>query len=1357
MCVHPRPRHRAAASVTLLAMAASCLTPVSSEPAHPAWWGDRGVTNANAVQNKGVANIGQLKHIATQAHAELEDLLPGGAGFDLPFDPPPENPDAVWYEDQKRALNLGQLKAVAKSFYDRLNNIDSDWVKAQMEANGLTVTGSPPYYPWNPATPASENYKPANIGQLKVVFALRFRESADGDEVSDLTELAAFGTTTYVVSSTQDSDNDGTTDLAEILAEPDPGLRDLDGDGASDAEELAASTGPMDALDFSFEMDKTRLATGLYHNLVVDKYGTLWAWGRNQYGQLGTGSNINFRFPGKLDWRGKFKAVAAGEEHSVAVLEDGRVVAFGRNDNGQLGNGKAAGTEDHSYDPVYVLDSNGNQLTGITSVAAYGDHSFALKNDGTVWAWGYDGGSGVLGTGQITSSPYYRDKAHQVSVLAMGVKSVSTGGSHSVALKHDGTVWAWGNGSYVGLGSGTSTQYVPVQVTSLSGIDDIATGESHSLALKNDGTVWAWGSGGSGRLGNASTNFQYTPVQASTATGLANVKQISAGRIHSMAIDAQGQAWGWGWNSYGQLGDGGVSSTVTEPMQIPGMANTVALGGAEYRSVFALADGTLKSCGRGEYEQLGTGADPSGNQQLPALVKRIDTDGFVARPEVSTWPGMHGLEKNLNVTLSCATVGASIYYTTDGSIPDQNSTVYQAGSQIALSGDVVLRAIAYRSPMEPSPLMAAHYSLGLGSIASGDYHNLSVDSSGKLRVWGEESSGRLGLGSNVQQDKAIPEELEGYGLFKAVACGASHSLAVTEGGKIRAFGKNNYGQLGNGNTTDQNTPVYVVDESGNDLVNVVSVIASSNQSFALKADGSVWAWGYAGNGVLGVGNTGVSYYHQARQVTGMGSDVVAIASGTYNGLALKSDGSVWGWGIGSYLASGNSSTQYVPTLLSGIYELASIDGGNSHFLAIDSYGNALAWGQNGDGMLGDGTTGNNGWWPVSVSSASGLGQVFSVSAGLYHSLATSISGRLWAWGERDQGALGDGLITGDVHLPELVRLYGGNMVSFEDTYILSYGVDQGQDGQGGLNSSASVSGSGNSQLNLVGNIWKRVDFPYTVTANTVIEFEFKCSVQGEIHGIGLDEDANNAGGGRAFQIYGTQSGTDLILNSEQHQSGSSWQCFKIAIGAHYTGPMKHLVFVGDDDANGLGNASFRNVRIYEDQNASQKAIKVQASDDHSLILSREPWGGETLFTFGNGNSGQIGDGRKEDRLTPYMLTFPVDSDGDGLDDRLENELGLNHLATDSNGDGISDYLAWSMRINAAAPDTDGDGVSNAVELANGTNPLEVDSDFDGVNDDVDDYPLDPDRSVAGTNDPNDTTAPVITLVDPSNAVPVGNP
>ena len=123
----PKPRWQIISAFILCGMILRTLF-VSAEPAHPDWWDDQGVTNDNDTENLAVANLGQLKHVVNQAHATLEAVFPTGAP--KPFIVP-VNPDAVWYETQKKALNLGQLKAVAKPIYDNLNEISPNWVKSQ--------------------------------------------------------------------------------------------------------------------------------------------------------------------------------------------------------------------------------------------------------------------------------------------------------------------------------------------------------------------------------------------------------------------------------------------------------------------------------------------------------------------------------------------------------------------------------------------------------------------------------------------------------------------------------------------------------------------------------------------------------------------------------------------------------------------------------------------------------------------------------------------------------------------------------------------------------------------------------------------------------------------------------------------------------------------------------------------------------------------------------------------------------------------------------------------------------------------------------------------------------------------------
>ncbi len=286
------------------------------------------------------------------------------------------------------------------------------------------------------------------------------------------------------------------------------------------------------------------IAGGGGHCLALKNDSTLMAWGGNFLGQLGNGTNTDSNIPVQVSALSDITAIAGGdEEHSLALKSDGTLWTWGRNFEGQLGIG-ISGWGIQSNLPVQV-----SVLSGMIAIAGGRYHSLAVKNDGTAWAWGANG-AGQLGNGTTTES----NVPVQISALS-GIIAIAGGGWHSLALKNDGTVWTWGG------------SLVPVQVIALSGITAIAAGEHHSLALKNDGTVWAWGGNNSGQLGTGNNTSSNVPVQVSALSG---ITAIAAGNNHSLALKNDGTVWAWGFNNYGQVGNG-TNTSSNVPVQVTGL------------------------------------------------------------------------------------------------------------------------------------------------------------------------------------------------------------------------------------------------------------------------------------------------------------------------------------------------------------------------------------------------------------------------------------------------------------------------------------------------------------------------------------------------------------------------------------------------------------------------------------------------------------------------------------------------------------------------------------------------------------------------------------------------------------------
>jgi alpha-tubulin suppressor-like RCC1 family protein len=357
-----------------------------------------------------------------------------------------------------------------------------------------------------------------------------------------------------------------------------------------------------DGVDYSF--DDVFIPADLFRD------GNLWVWGFGSNGRLGNAQTTNrstpvTTFAGGTNW----KQVSCGNSIVAAIKTDGTLWTWGYGRYGQLGNGATTGT----FSTPITTFAGG---TNWKQVSVGGRNTAAIKTDGTLWTWGY-GTNGQLGNANTT------DRSTPVTTFAGGTnwKQVSAGGDYISAIKTDGTLWTWGFNGNGSLGNAqTTNRSTPVttfaggknwkQVSAVSG-----TAAPHTAAIKTDGTLWTWGRNQYGNLGNASTTDRSTPV--TTFAGGTNWKQVSVSRANTAAIKTDGTLWTWGFGSTGELGNGVTTGNISTPV-------TTFAGGTTWKQVNAgsdhivaiKTDGTLWIWGSGDSGRLGNGAT-TGNRSTP--------------------------------------------------------------------------------------------------------------------------------------------------------------------------------------------------------------------------------------------------------------------------------------------------------------------------------------------------------------------------------------------------------------------------------------------------------------------------------------------------------------------------------------------------------------------------------------------------------------------------------------------------------------------------------------------------------------------------------------------------------------------
>jgi alpha-tubulin suppressor-like RCC1 family protein len=306
------------------------------------------------------------------------------------------------------------------------------------------------------------------------------------------------------------------------------------------------------------------IAAGANTAYALQSDGAILAWGDNSQDELGEATDSRQQKPQRIRAPGGIVAIAAGGWSAYALTRDGTIWAWGDDGLGQLG---AAGSLPRA------IPGRVPHLSGVIAIAAGQGNGYALRRDGTVWAWG-DATLGQLGTQSCARSgsagrgnQRCPAAGFPAAIRGLGsVTAIAAGADTAYALRRDGSVWAWGDDSFGALGSRVRRQFAeqPTRVRGLAHVVAIAAGSETAYAVLHDGSVWAWGRGVDGELGDGNATNRAVPTHVLMR---APVIQVAGGGAMAYALDRQGRIWAWGSGLYGQLGDGYLMS-LDEPTRV---------------------------------------------------------------------------------------------------------------------------------------------------------------------------------------------------------------------------------------------------------------------------------------------------------------------------------------------------------------------------------------------------------------------------------------------------------------------------------------------------------------------------------------------------------------------------------------------------------------------------------------------------------------------------------------------------------------------------------------------------------------------------------------------------------------------
>ena len=678
--------------------------------------------------------------------------------------------------------------------------------------------------------------------------------------------------------------------------------------------------------------------------------GQVWGWGGGDYGQLGNNSTSRYSSPTTTILGYNWKQLSSGNYHTAGIKTDGTLWTCGYNRHGELGDGT-----------IVSKTSPVTTTLGTTSTWAWVScgykYTAAIKSDGTLWTCGYNR-LGQLGNGQSLVSV--------TSILGTTAgggtnwSRVSAGNSHTLGLKTDGTLWSWGYNGYGQLGWNVTTGQTGVPATTIGGGTTWLQGSSalfHTAAVKTDGTLWTWGYDNYGQLGNGSafSSGVFSPI--TTAGGGTTWSQVACGYYSTLAVKSDGTLWGFGQVT-------GTSSPVTVLGAGTGWKKV-----ATFYSCYAAikTDGTLWTWGQNTVGQLGDGT----------IVSKTSPVSVIGG---GTWKDIAVGQQYM----------AAIK--TDGTLWSWgNNNSGQLGT-----GDTV----NYSSPM----------SIASGgtwtSVAAGLTTSVGVQSNGTLWLWGADY-----FIANSYFPRSSPIAVMPAGTDWVQVGGAGTTFhAVKTNGTLWSLGSNYYGQLGIGTSTNFVTSgtAYIV--TGTNWSTTTNFSSGRYTQVAVRTDGTLWTWGDNTNGQLG---TPELYNLGSPALVTTSTQWSQISAGGNVSAGIKTDGTLWTWGYNGYgsLGTGDNSNYSSPVTTFGGGFWQSTSAGGNHMGGIKTDGTLWMWGYDYYGQLGDNSaTYTSSTSPVTTAGAGANWK--SLSCAVESTAAIKTDGTLWTWGYNlNYGELGNGTTT----------------------------------------------------------------------------------------------------------------------------------------------------------------------------------------------------------------------------------------------------------------------------------------------------------------------------------------------------------